>query len=89
MREPILGKLIPCVRHVFAPKHTEREHFFGRKVGREARVKVFSFRFSEGVRVPCLHFVVNRNHLPHTLVKKRDGDVKVRSKRDPEQVRNQ
>lgn len=63
--EPLRGKLIATVRHIFPAEHTEREHFLGGKIGTEVRMKLLSFGRNERIPVSSLHAIIYKNSFRH------------------------
>lgn len=58
VRIPVRGELGAAIGHVLAAEDAEPQHLFGREIGSEARVEIFSFRFGEHVG-RGLHFVLH------------------------------
>jgi hypothetical protein len=59
VREPALGKFAAAVRHVFAAKHAEREHFFWRELRFEIGREVAARGLGERIAIAALHRVVH------------------------------
>ena len=57
--EPARGELLAAIGHVFAAKHTKREHFCGRQFRLEFRIKVATDRIGQLVPIALLHTVIH------------------------------
>lgn len=58
-RVPVGREFLPAIRHVLPAEDPEREHFFRREIGREARIEVLPLGFRQEIDVSLLHLVVD------------------------------
>lgn len=59
--EPRFWKFVLAVGHILAAKDAELEHFPGRKLGPEIRIKIFAYRLAAFVRIAALHGIADNN----------------------------
>ncbi len=57
--KPFHRKFIPAIRHVLAAENPEFQHFRGGEFRSKIRGEVLADRFSQQVRIVCLHQIVD------------------------------